>query len=361
MPDLDLSLLADLCGAPGVSAREDAVREIARKAMADLVDEVSVDAMGNLVAVRHGTGGGGGPRVMVAAHMDEVGFLVKHVEEDGFLRVHPVGGIFPKTCPGQRVRVNTADGPLLGVLTEAEFGMPGEEAKVSKVEEFFVDVGLSRDDAVARVSKGDPVTWDRELERTGDRVVAKAIDDRVGLFVIIEALRRLGRGSVEVVAVGSVQEEIGTRGATVAAHRIPRDVAVAVDTTLAKDVPGVPPSMAVNRLGDGVSIKIMDRMQITHGRLLSFVRSLAAKREIPHQLEVGLPGGTDAGAMELSGDCSHRLTGRKRWPRPCHTPLLGFEQVQERGSRAAWRPAGTLGGSHSCSLRGGRSVQRRWN
>src|SRR6266496_3432349 len=151
MTDLDLSLLADLCGAPGVSAREDAVREIARKAIADLVDEVSVDAMGNLIAVRHGSNGG--PRVMVAAHMDEVGFLVKHVEDDGFLRVHPVGGIFPKTCPGQRVRVNTSDGPLLGVLTEADFGIPGEGAKVSKVEEFFVDVGLSKDEAAARVSK----------------------------------------------------------------------------------------------------------------------------------------------------------------------------------------------------------------
>src|SRR5947207_15767145 len=125
---------------------------------------------------------------MVAAHMDEVGFLVKHVEEDGFLRVHPVGGIFPKTCPGQRVRVNTADGPLLGVLTEAEFGMPGEEAKVSKVEEFFVDVGLGRDEAAARVSKGDPVTWDRGLERTDDRVVTKARDDGVAVLIIMHTI-----------------------------------------------------------------------------------------------------------------------------------------------------------------------------
>jgi len=303
MADLDLSLLARLSAAPGVSGREDAVRALARDELRELADEVTVDRMGNVVAVRHGAGEGG-PRVMVAAHMDEVGFLVKHVEEDGFLRVHPVGGIFPKTLQGQRVDVHTSEGPLLGVLSEPEFGMPNEEAKVPKVEEFFVDAGLARDEAVARVGKGDAVTMHRELERAGNRVVAKAIDDRVGLFVIVEVLRRLPRGVAEIVAVGSVQEEIGTRGATVAAHRFPRDVAIAVDTTLAKDVPGVEGSKAVNRLGDGVSIKIMDRMQITHGKLLDFVKGLARDREIPHQFEVGLPGGTDAGAMELAGDGS---------------------------------------------------------
>ncbi len=318
--DLDLSLLERLCGAPGVSGREEPVRRIVRQELAGLVDETSVDPMGNLIGVRRGEGG---PRVMVAAHMDEVGFLVKHVEDDGFLRVHPVGGIFPKSLHAQRVRVTCGDSgeSLLGVVFDAQMGMPGEEAKVPKVEEFFVDVGLAADEARAKVTKGDPVTWERPLQRAGNRIVAKAIDDRVGLFVIIEALRRLPRGPAEVVVVGSVQEEIGTRGATVAGHRIARDVGVAVDTTLAHDLPGIAPSKAVNRLGDGTSIKIMDRMQITHGAMHRFERGVARDREIPHQLEVGLPGGTDAGALELAGDGSPAIG----FSIPCRYPHTASE------------------------------------
>jgi endoglucanase len=300
--DLDLDLLARLSATPGVSGREDAVRDLVRRELEGLVDEISVDPMGNLIAVRRGDGG---PRVMVAAHMDEVGFLVKHVEEDGFVRVHPVGGIFPKFLPAQRVRIHPADGggSLPGVLTEpSDLGMPNEEAKVPKVEEFYVDLGMPGDAVASKVSPGDAVTMDRELQRAGDRVIAKALDDRVGLFIIIEVMRRLPRGPVEVIVVGSVQEEIGTRGASVAAHRIPKDVGVAVDTTMARDLPGVLPGRVVTRLGGGVSIKVMDKYQITNANLLAFTRRLARERDIPHQLEVGLPGGTDAEAIEVAGD-----------------------------------------------------------
>jgi endoglucanase len=299
--ELDLGLLERLCATPGVSGREDAVRGLVRRELEGLVDEISIDSLGNLVAVRRGDGG---PRVMLAAHMDEIGFLVRHVEESGFVRVHPVGGIFPKFLPAQRVRIHTSDGgSLLGVLSEpADLGMPNEETKVPKVEEFFVDVGLTGEAAADAIAPGDPVTMDRGLERSSDRIVAKALDDRVGLFIIVEVLRRLPRGPVEIVVVGSVQEEIGTRGAMVAAHRIAKDVAVAVDTTMARDLPDVPAGRVVTRLGKGVSIKIVDRYQITNAPLLAFVRDLARRHAIPHQLEVGLPGGTDAGAIEVSGD-----------------------------------------------------------
>ncbi len=188
MSELDLALLERLCAAPGVSGREEAVRRLVRAELEGLVDEVSVDPMGNLIAVRRGTGG---PRVMVAAHMDEVGFLVRHVEEQGFVRVHPVGGIFPKFLPAQRVLIHPAEGdPLPGVLTEpSDLGLPNEETKVPKVEEFYVDVGLSGAETTRRVAKGDPVTADRELRRVGDRVLAKALDDRIGLFVTSRSCR----------------------------------------------------------------------------------------------------------------------------------------------------------------------------
>jgi endoglucanase len=301
MGELDLDLLSRLTAAPGVSGREEAVRRLVREELEGLVDEISVDPMGNLIAVRRGEGG---PRVMVASHMDEVGFLVKHVDEQGFVRVHPVGGIFPKFLPAQRVRIHTSDGGSLpGVLTEpSDLGMPNEETKVPKVEEFYVDLGMAGGAVAARVRPGDGVTMDRELERAGDRVISKALDDRVGLFIIVETLKRLPRGRAEIVAVGTAQEEIGTRGASVAAHRIPKDVGVAVDTTMARDLPGVEAGKVVTRLGDGVSIKVMDKYQITNTKLLGFVTDLARTRGIPHQLEVGLPGGTDAEAIEVAGD-----------------------------------------------------------
>lgn len=301
MRELDLDLLANLCSAPGVSGREDAVRALLREALEGLVDEISVDPLGNLVAIRRGEGG---PRVMVAAHLDEIGFLVRHIDENGFVRVHPVGGIFPRYLPAQRVLIHTTDGEALaGVLFEpSDMGTPNEESKTPKVEEFFVDLGLPRDTVRSSVTPGDAVTMHRALERVGDRVIAKALDDRVGLFTIIEVLRALPRGAVEVIAVGSVQEEIGTRGASVAAHRIHKDVGVAVDTTLARDLPGIDDAKAITRLGDGVSIKVMDKYQITNGRLLDFTRHLARERAIPHQLEVGLPGGTDAMAIETAAD-----------------------------------------------------------
>ena len=278
------------------------MRAVVREALEGLVDEISVDPMGNLIATRRGDGG---PRVMVAAHMDEIGFLVRHVDERGFVRVSPVGGVFPRYLPAQRVLVTPSGGgdPMAGVLFESsDMGMPNEETKTPKVEEFFVDLGLPAEVVLAGVTPGDAVTMHRTLERVGDRVIAKALDDRIGLFIIIEVLRSLPRGAVEVIAVGSVQEEIGTRGASVAAHRIPKDVGVAVDTTLARDLPGVDDAKAVTRLGDGVSLKVMDKYQITHRRLLDVVRDLARERDIPHQLEVGLPGGTDAEAIEIAGD-----------------------------------------------------------
>jgi len=300
MPELDLSLLERLTATPGVSGREEAVRRLVRQELEPLVDEIVTDPMGNLVATRRGVGG---PRVMLAAHMDEVGFLVRHVEDDGFVRIHPVGGIFPKYELSQRVRVHTADGSIPGVIGEpTDLQMANEESKVPKLEEFFVDLGVSADEAKRRVQPGDPVTVDRPLERFGDHIVSKALDDRIGLFVIVETLRRLPRGAAEISVVGSVQEEIGTRGAAVAAHRIEKDVAVAVDTTMAKDLPDVPSARVVTRLGAGVSLKVMDRSQITSAPLLSFTRALATERGIPHQLEVGLPGATDAEAIEVSGD-----------------------------------------------------------
>ena len=319
---LDLSLLERLTATPGVSGREDAVRALLRAELEPLVDEVATDPMGNLIAVRHGDGAG--PRILLAAHMDEVGFLVRHVEDDGFVRIHPVGGIFPKYELAQRVRIHTEDGPIDGVLAEpTDLQMATEESKVPKLEECFVDPGASLEDIQAMVRPGDPVTVERALERFGDHIVSKALDDRIGAFIIVEVLRRLPRGAAEIAVIGSVQEEIGTRGVTVAAHAREKDVAVAVDTTMARDLPTVPPAKVVTRLGAGCSLKVMDRHQITPAPLLRFTRKLADERGIATQLEVGLPGGTDAEAIEISGDGAPAIA----LSIPCRYPHTASETV----------------------------------
>ena len=314
------------------------MRALVRDELAPLVDEVSTDAMGNLLTVRHGDGTG--PRVLLAAHMDEVGFLVRHVEDDGFVRISPRwAGSSPKYELAQRVRIHTDDGPIDGVLAEpTDLQMATEVSKVPKLEECFVDPGAPLEEIRAKVRPGDPVTVERGLERFGDHIVSKALDDRIGLFIIVEMLRRLPRGAAEITVVGSVQEEIGTRGVIVAAHGLAKDVAVAVDTTMARDLPTVPPSKVVTRLGAGCSLKVMDRHQITSAPLLRFTRRLADERAIATQLEVGLPGGTDAMAIEISGDGAPSIA-LSRAGTPTRRARRSTSTMSRRRSRSSRRSA----------------------
>jgi endoglucanase len=270
------------------------------EALRPLVDELRIDALGSVVATKRGDG----PRVMIAAHMDEIGFFVSHIDDNGFLRLQPVGGFDARTLVAQRVLVHGHAGAVLrGAL------QPGikpihllqkDEVKPAKLEEMFVDVGLPVERVRADIELGDIVTLDRELEAVGDRVMSKAMDDRVGVFVMIEALRAMGQTNAEVVAVATTQEEVGLRGAQTAAFEIEPDVAIALDVTLALDVPGMPPELAVTRLGDGVAIKVMDSSHIANPTLLRHLRDLAEANGIPYQLEILPRGGTDAGPMQRS-------------------------------------------------------------
>jgi tetrahedral aminopeptidase len=301
--DFNFDLLRSICELPGIGGREDAVITFVENQMQSLVDDVSVDRMGNVIGVRHGNGG---PTVMVSAHMDEIGFIVKHIDDKGFLRLQPVGGFDPRVLPAQRVIVHGFKGDQLrGVLaTQAKpiHLLAGAEMPAPKLDEIFVDIGLGADEVKERVELGDMVTMDRTVERVGNNVISKSLDDRLSVFVMLEALRSLGDARPEstIVAVASVQEEVGLRGARTSAFNIDPDIGVALDVTLAVDIPGGVEHDSVTRLGEGAAIKIMDSSHISNHKLVKHFRQIATDNDVKHQLEILPRGGTDAGAILLA-------------------------------------------------------------
>ena len=283
-----------------MSGFEEEVRAIAARELTPLVDEVRIDRIGNLIALKKGTGGG--PKLLILAHMDEIGFLVKHIEEKGFLRLQPLGGWDPRQMNSQRVVVATQDGPLPGTLMygtkPAHLLSDAEKKEGQRTESFFVDLGLSAEVVKAKVRLGDPVTMDRPFAQIGDLLTCKTMDDRVGVFVMIEAMRAAGKSGADVYAVATVQEEIGLRGAAAVGAALAPDIVVALDITLANDIPGVPDPDTVTELGKGAAIKVMDSSLICHPKVVAHFRRLAEANGIPHQIEILAGGGTDAGAVQ---------------------------------------------------------------
>jgi putative aminopeptidase FrvX len=296
---MDLHLLKRLCETAGPPGREERIREIVIEVLSPLCDEVSVDAIGNVIGVKRG---GGQEKLMISAHMDEISFMVTHVDDDGFIRFTPLGGFDAKTLTAQRVVVHGSR-DLLGVMgSKPVHILTAEERKVApKIEDYFVDVGLPPEEVRPLVSVGDTITRQREVVEIGNTVNGKSFDNRMGVFVMLEAMRRLGPHEVDVYAVASAQEEIGIRGATLAARNIDPDLGIALDVTLANDVPEAKPHEQVSRLGGGAAIKIMDSSVISHPKMVEFLRRIAKAAEIPYQLEVLPRGGTDTSAIQRGG------------------------------------------------------------
>ena len=332
---MNLDLLRRLCETPGIAGREDRIRAVVIEELRPLVDELRVDAMGNVIATKRGSGG---PRVMLAAHMDEIGFLVKHVDDNGFLRLQPVGGFDARVLVAQRVRVHGFDGnSYLGVLQPAAKPihlLDPSEVKPVKLDELFVDIGLPVDRVKAAVEVGDMVTLDRTVEEVGDCVIAKALDDRASVYVMIEALRATQGATAEIVAVATTQEEVGLRGARTSAYAVEPDIGVALDITLANDIPGNPPELAVTRLGKGAAIKLMDSSHLSHPKLVRHFRDLAERHGIAYQLEILPRGGTDAGAMQSTRSGIPAIT--------LSLPTRYVHTVNEMASRADFDGCVTL-------------------
>lgn len=305
MSELNFDLLKRICESPGIASREEPIRKLVAEEMRPLVDTLELDVMGNLIGFKKGATDG--PRVLIAAHLDEIGFMVKYIDEKGFLRLLPIGGWDPRVMVAQRVLVHGFAGQMLrGTLMPAAKPIhlltPEEANKPPKIEEFFVDLGLPGDRVRELVEIGDPVTMDRTAERVGDTVVSKTMDDRACVFVMIEALRRLKSTPIKanILAVATVQEEVGIRGATTAAYALQPDIGIALDVTLANDFPGPGEADQITKLGAGTAIKVYDSSLLSHPKLVRHFRDVADKNGIKYQLEILPRGGTDAGGIQRS-------------------------------------------------------------
>ncbi|GBD07423.1 Putative aminopeptidase YsdC [bacterium HR21] len=297
---MSFELLKRLCATPGVPGREDTFRELLIAELQGVAEELRTDAMGNLIAVRRGKGQR--PRkIMLAAHMDEIAFVVRSIHKDGFIYFHPLGGFDPRTLVAQRVKVygkRVLDG-VIGIKA-THLTTPEERSKVIPLEELFIDVGLPAEEVKELVSIGDPITLERELIEMGNLYTGKTLDDRVGVYVMLEAFRSFSESADDVYAVATVQEEVGVRGAQVASFGLEPEIGIAIDVTIAADTPGMDEHQQCTRLGKGVAIKILDSYSISHPGLVRFLREIAEQEGIPYQLEVLPRGGTDAAAMQRS-------------------------------------------------------------
>lgn len=300
--EINVSLLKQICEIAGAPGYEKRVRDLVIELVTPFVDEVKTDNLGNVIAIKKSKNNPEGKKVMVAAHMDEIGFIVTHIDDNGFLRFHTLGGFDPKTLTAQRVIVHGKE-DLVGVMGSKPIHVMSQEerAKLPKTTDYFIDLGMSKEEVLKHVSVGDPVTRDRELIEMGDCVNCKSIDNRVAVFILIETLKQLENPAYDVYATFTVQEEVGLRGANVAAHGINPDFGIALDTTIAFDVPGAQAHEKITELGKGTAIKIMDAMTICDYRMVDFMKQTAGKYQIKWQPEILTAGGTDTAGVQRMG------------------------------------------------------------
>ena len=305
---MDISLLQRLCETPGIPGREERVRALVQKETKGLFDSVTVDPMGSLLCTIKARKRSGGP-ILVAAHMDEIGFYVRHVDEQGFLWLNPAGGFDARNLFSRRVLVITEKGDLKGVMNPGgkpiHISSEAERSKVPGTEEFFVDLGRDAGDVKSRVQVGDYVVMDEPFMDLPTAVISKALDNRFACFMAIEAIRAISRRRSQlgrdVVVAFTTQEEVGLRGAMTAANAIGAEIGIGLDVNLACDTPGVPDSQRVTKHGLGAAVMVQDGSMISDYGLLTEVCAIAKRRKIPHQRAILPRGGQDGAAIQRSG------------------------------------------------------------
>jgi putative aminopeptidase FrvX len=292
-------LLLKLSDARGVAGNEDAVRELLLSEIKPYVDEYRVDSIGNLIATVHAREGTSYPhRVMLAAHMDEVGLMIVQIEKSGMLAFRPVGGIDPRILPAKRVLVGKDSIPGVIGIKPIHLVTPEEERVVIKVEQMYIDIGAkSKEDAETVVKVGDYATFATQAQANGRIVMGKAFDDRAGCAILAELVKE--RYEVELLAAFTVQEEVGLRGARVAGYSVEPEVAVALEGTICDELPHKKDITPVTRMGQGPAITVMDRSLIADRRLVDLLVRTATAEGIPYQFKSPGLGGTDAGAIHL--------------------------------------------------------------
>ncbi len=318
-----MDLLERLTQLPGIGGREHRVRDLILGEVEGLFDTVRTDAMGSVIGVRQPRGGGGGGRplkVMLAAHMDQIGFMVRHVDDKGFLRVNAVGGFDTRNLFARLVTVCAAGGDLPGVLNPGgrptHIASDEDRKKVPELSDLCIDLGLPADQVKQRVRIGDMVVIHAPFTRVGDTVVAQALDNRVACWIAIRALQMLEQHACEIHCVFTVQEEVGLRGAGTAAFGIEPDVGIAIDTTLCVDIPNVPDDQRVTEQGAGAALTVMDSGSIADLSVLDEFEHVAQQRNIRHQRSILPRGATDASTIQRA------RTGAKTFTLSCPTRYI---------------------------------------
>ena len=295
---IDIKLLSKICTTPGVSGFEQRIREVVLEEIKDLVDEVQVDNMGNVYAIKKGKSD---KKVMIGAHMDEIGFIVTHIDDKGFIRFHTLGGFDPKTLTAQRVIIHGKE-DVIGVMASKPIHVmtPDERNKVANLSDYFIDTGLTAEEVKELIEIGNPITREREFIEMGNCVNGKSLDNRLAVFILIETLKQLKGKEVpyDIYGVFTVQEEVGIRGANVSALRIKPDFGFGLDTTIAFDLPGAAAHEMITKLGEGTAIKIMDASTICDYRMVDFMKKTATKHNIKWQSEILTAGGTDTAGIQ---------------------------------------------------------------
>lgn len=295
---INTELLNKICTTPGTSGFEQRIRAVVLEELKGLTDEVEMDNMGNIYAIKKGKSN---KRVMVGAHMDEIGFIVTHIDDKGFIRFHTLGGFDPKTLTAQRVIIHGKK-DVIGVMASKPIHVmtPDERNKVAKLSDYFIDTGLSAEEVKELVEIGNPITREREFIEMGNCVNGKSLDNRLAVFILIETLKKLKGKEIpfDLYGVFTVQEEVGIRGANVSSMRINPDFGFGLDTTIAFDLPGAAEHEMITKLGEGTAIKIMDASTICDYRMVDYMKKTADKHNIKWQPEILTAGGTDTAGIQ---------------------------------------------------------------
>lgn len=301
---MDLDLLKVLSETSGVPGREERIRDIVIKSSKGLFDSIETDPMGSVLATKKAKGKAKG-KVVVACHMDEIGFYVKHIDDRGFIKLVNVGGFDTRNLLARRVKVQSSgDGQedLIGLMNPGgrpiHIAKDEDKKKIPEIGDFIVDLCLPADVVKKKVRVGDPVTLVQDFIDLGDVVTGKAMDDRVSSFVAIEAIKKVKNLKYDVMIAHTVQEEVGLRGAFTVGYASEADIGLAIDVTLAVDTPGVPEDEAVSKLGGGVALTVLDGASIASRSLVDEFEAVAKKNKIPYQLSILPRGGTDAAGLQ---------------------------------------------------------------
>lgn len=302
--DTDFELMRRLVNTPGVSGFEDSAQAIAYDELAAHADEIWRDRMGNVIAVKRARSSGSAPvrRLMYAAHIDEIGMMVKHIDDGGFIRFQAIGGLDPRTLPSERVVVHGTKGgkhALKGVIAPQAgwLGAPEDRERVFKIPELYIDLGLPASEVRALVHRGDVITLAAQFDRLNDNVVVgRNFDDRMGVYCLIKAFSRVESPPVDLFAVSTVQEEVGVRGVPTAAHAIQPDIALAIDGSLPSDTPYAAPEERQCQLGDGTGIYLIDNRTIGNPGLIAGLIATCEEHGIAYQRNIG--GATDASEIQ---------------------------------------------------------------